>query len=169
MKPAMRTLFALLLWASSVTNGSTQSADSTRLSIQWGTDSEDLNDILTYSRMDFYKVAISDKKVAGKILQFRVREFYNGVDTRNTDPFATTSKERFRVCNQSGDWTFKFICDKSKLDSVSFFLKFPIVSIPRKYSTLSSKMYSLRNATFLVGKNGLRIFSGALFSLLPGD
>jgi hypothetical protein len=115
-----------------------------KMTTEYGSENQDLQDILTFEKIDYYKVYFTGSDLKDKNFYLIVKELWDGVIT-NIDTIANTSKnERLKTI---ADDTFNLRVTAKKMPNkkLKLLFRFPQFGVEKTYRATDSDDYSLRD------------------------
>lgn len=112
------------------------------MTTEFGSENQELQDLLTFENIDHYKVRFKGKDLKGKHFSVAVKTLWDGRITR-IDTIINTAKEMPPI--QTDTLTFKVTAKKNALNSLKVLFRFPLFGNERLYEASDSYDYSLRD------------------------
>jgi len=115
------------------------------MTTDYGSDSPEINDLMSFQGIDFMKVNFSGKELTGKSYHITVKEIWNGKVISDSTVFnsKTIGIKQFETLNDS-IFSMRIIAQHTD-NNLRVKFKFPRFSITKDYRATNSEDYSLRN------------------------
>ena len=112
------------------------------MTTEFGSKNQELQDLLTFENIDYYKVRFKGEDLKGKHFSVAVKTLWDGRITR-IDTIINTAKAMPPI--QTDTLTFKVTAKKNALNSLKVLFRFPLFGNERLYEASDSYDYSLRD------------------------
>ena len=150
----MRTTFFILLLFPVV--GFSQSNNEITMTTDYGSDNQELQDILTFEKIDYYHVEFAGTNLKGKNFSLISKEVWNGEVTK-IDTIANTAKSERMQAIPNDTLRLRVTGKKTFADELKLLFRFPQFGSERTYKATKSDDYSLRDVgtqlPIEIGKN----------------
>lgn len=116
-----------------------------KMETDYGSDSSEINDLMSFQGIDFMTVNFSGKELKGKSYHITVKEIWNGKVVSDTTAFnsKTVGIKQFETLKDS--MLSMRIIARHTDNKLRVKFKFPRFSITKDYDATASDQYSLRN------------------------
>jgi len=142
----MKTLtltFAFLLSAI-LAFGQVDDESGIKMISDYSSDNSEIRDILSFEKIDYYKLKFVGSKLIGKDYSLIVKEIWNG-EIKKTDTLVNTAKHERMEKLSFDTLNLKVIAKKTPDDKLKMNFRFSRFGIERKFDAIDSDDYSLRD------------------------
>ncbi|QGY46623.1 hypothetical protein GM418_24070 [Maribellus comscasis] len=140
----MKNLILILSFFPLIVYGQTGSETEIKMTTEYCSENPELQDILTFENIDYFKVKVTGKELKGKFFSLVVKELWDG-QVSKTDTLINTAKKGGLFPIQSDTLAFKVTAKKMNSDKLKVFFRFPQFGNVRLFEATDSYDYSLRD------------------------
>lgn len=110
----------------------------------YSSDNSEIKDILMFENIDYYKLKFAGSELIGKDYSMIVKEIWNG-KIKNIDTLVNSAKNNRLEKLNTHELEFKVIAKKTPDNKLKMLFKFPWFGMERKFDSIDSEDYSLRD------------------------
>ncbi len=154
----MKKLILILTFIPILTFSQSKKESGIKMTTEYGSENQELQDILTFEKIDYYKVQFTGTELKDKNYYLLVKKMWNG-KIKEIDTLVNTSKNERMLPIKSDTLNIRVTAKKSSENELKLIYRFPQFGIERTFEATNSDDYSLRD----VGTN-IEIKSGKEFS-----
>ena len=154
----MKKLILILTFIPILTFSQVKKESGIKMTTEYGSENQELQDILTFEKIDYYKVQFTGTELKDKNYYLLVKKMWNG-KIKEIDTLVNTSKNERMLPIKSDTLNIRVTAKKSSENELKLIYRFPQFGIERTFEATTSDDYSLRD----VGTN-IEIKSGKEFS-----
>lgn len=138
-----KQLILILVLFPFISFGQLKEKSGIKMITNYGSDNEEVNDILSFEGIDYYNVQFIGEKLKGRYFSLVLKELWDGKVT-NIDTIVSSDKMTGIPPNQSDTLKFKVTAKKFTQDKLKVFFRFEKFGNERMYDATHSFDYSLR-------------------------
>ncbi len=140
----MKKFILILSFIPFLTYSQTEVKSQIKMTTTYGSENLELQDILTFQNIDYFKVLFTGKELKGKHFGLIVKKLWDG-RTTETDTIINTAKLQGMAPILSDSLKFKVTAQKIGNDKLKVLFRFPQFVNERLYEATNSYDYSLRD------------------------
>ncbi len=121
-----------------------QKQDSITITADWGVKDESFQDYIRFEDIDYFKLNFKSEKLPKSGIILISKEFWNKKLTK-TDTILNTQKYGVKI--DSTNFSFRVMAKRLENDSVKFQFFYPFFHTVKKFKSLKTNIYSLRDVS----------------------
>ncbi|SDT03626.1 hypothetical protein [Winogradskyella sediminis] len=140
----MKKLILLLTLLPILAFSQTKSESGIKMTSEYGSENQELQDIMNLENIDYYKVKFIGDDLKGKNFQLIVKEMWNG-KIKEVDTVVNTSKNERMLPIKSDTLNLRVTAKKSSENELKLVFRFPQFGNEKTFKATSSDDYSLKD------------------------